>query len=104
PPPLPARECVPPAGEDYRVEPKVTILRPWMLRMAALFDRTVRELIEMLYQLTNNLQKVRKALSPSAFTSEQPTPDAKHAGNRQVGSSVDARPRFDPSPLRQADP
>ena len=49
-PPLTGREFVALAAREYRVEPKVTILRPWMLRMAALFDRTVRELIEMLYQ------------------------------------------------------
>jgi hypothetical protein len=49
-PPLTGREFVALAAREYGVEPKVTILRPWMLRMAALFDRTVRELIEMLYQ------------------------------------------------------
>lgn len=49
-PPPTGKEFIALCARSFGVEPKVRVLRPWMLRMAGLFDRTVRELIEMLYQ------------------------------------------------------
>ena len=38
------------AARAFGVPPRYTVLKPWMLRMVGLFDATVRELPEMLYQ------------------------------------------------------
>jgi nucleoside-diphosphate-sugar epimerase len=48
--PLTGKEFVQLAAEAFGVEPRLTILAPWMIRMAGLFDRTLAELVEMLYQ------------------------------------------------------
>jgi nucleoside-diphosphate-sugar epimerase len=38
------------AARAFGVAPRVTTLAPWMLRLAGVFDTTVRESMEMLYQ------------------------------------------------------
>jgi nucleoside-diphosphate-sugar epimerase len=50
PDPPTGRQFVEMAARAFEVPPKYSILRPWMLRMVGLFDRTVREIPEMLYQ------------------------------------------------------
>jgi nucleoside-diphosphate-sugar epimerase len=50
PDPLTGKQFVEMAARAFGVPPKYSILQPWMLRMAGLFDATVRELPEMLYQ------------------------------------------------------
>jgi nucleoside-diphosphate-sugar epimerase len=49
-PPLTGRQLVALAARILGVEPRLRVLRPWMLRIVGLFDRTVQELMEMLYQ------------------------------------------------------
>lgn len=49
-PPLTGTEFVSVAARAMDAEARLKILRPWMLRMAGLFNRTIAELIEMLYQ------------------------------------------------------
>jgi nucleoside-diphosphate-sugar epimerase len=51
-PPPTGRELVGLAARSLGVEPRLMVLRPWMLRALGLFDRTVAELVEMLYQYT----------------------------------------------------
>jgi len=51
-PPLTGRELVALAARHMGVQPRLMVLRPWMLRAAGLFDRTIAELVEMLYQYT----------------------------------------------------
>jgi nucleoside-diphosphate-sugar epimerase len=49
-PPPTGTEFVALAARALRAEPQLKVLRPWMLRMAGLFNRTIREIVEMLYQ------------------------------------------------------
>lgn len=49
-PPLTGRELVALAAQALGVPPRIKVLSPWMLRLAGLFNRTVHELVEMLYQ------------------------------------------------------
>lgn len=51
-PPLTGQELVALAARSLGTEPRLVVLRPWMLRLVGLFDRTVAELVEMLYQYT----------------------------------------------------
>ncbi len=51
-PPLTGREMVALAARSLNVEPRLQVLRPWMLRGVGLFNRMVAELGEMLYQYT----------------------------------------------------
>jgi nucleoside-diphosphate-sugar epimerase len=44
------REFVEMAAGEFGVQPRYTVLKKWMLRTAGLFDATIRELPEMLYQ------------------------------------------------------
>jgi nucleoside-diphosphate-sugar epimerase len=50
PEPPTGKEFVAMAARAFGVPPRYTVLKPWMLRMVGLFDATVRELPEMLYQ------------------------------------------------------
>jgi len=50
PDPPTGRQFVELTARAFGVPPKYSILQPWMLRMAGLFDGTVREIPEMLYQ------------------------------------------------------
>ena len=43
-------------GKELGVEPTHTVLKKWMLNMAGLFDKTIFESLEMLYQSENNYQ------------------------------------------------
>jgi nucleoside-diphosphate-sugar epimerase len=43
-------EFVQMVARHLNVEPKITILRKWMMKLGGLFDPTIRELYEMLYQ------------------------------------------------------
>ncbi len=73
-PPLTGTEFVRIAARALRVEPRVKILRPWMVRMAGLFNRTIAELGEMLYQyevpyvFDSSKFERRFAFSPTAYT------------------------------------
>lgn len=49
-PALTARQLAEMAAEQLGVEPKVSALAPWMLAAGGVFDRTIKELSEMLYQ------------------------------------------------------
>lgn len=49
-PPLTATEFVGIAARAIGAEARLKVLRPWMLRVAGLFNRTIAELVEMLYQ------------------------------------------------------
>lgn len=49
-PPITMRRFTEIAAREIRAKPKLSVLSPWMLRLAGIFDRTVRELPEMLYQ------------------------------------------------------
>jgi nucleoside-diphosphate-sugar epimerase len=49
-PALTAKEFIHIIAGKLGVEPKYTILRKWMVRLAGLFDRQIREVHEMLYQ------------------------------------------------------
>lgn len=48
--PLTGTEFVSAAARAMGQEARLKILRPWMLRMAGLFNRTIAELVETLYQ------------------------------------------------------
>jgi nucleoside-diphosphate-sugar epimerase len=50
PDPPTGKQFVEMAARTFGVPPKYSILQPWMLRMVGLFDATVREIPEMLYQ------------------------------------------------------
>lgn len=49
-PPISGTEFVALAAKAMGKAPRLRVLAPWMVRMAGLFDRTVRETVEMLYQ------------------------------------------------------
>lgn len=49
-PPPTGAEFVDLAARSLGRQPRLKVLTPWMLRMAGLFNRTIRELVEMLYQ------------------------------------------------------
>jgi len=44
------KEFVQLMAESMKTEPRLTVLAPWMVRLGGLFDKTVSELYEMLYQ------------------------------------------------------
>ena len=44
------REFIQMAAKEFGVAPKYRVLRPWMIRLAGLFDSNIRESHEMLYQ------------------------------------------------------
>ncbi len=48
--PLTGREFIRLAAEAMGSEPNFTVLKPWMIRVAGLFNRTIGELFEMNYQ------------------------------------------------------
>ncbi len=50
PDPPTGREFVRMVGKEFGVDPRYNILRKWMLQAGGLFDPTIRELPEMLYQ------------------------------------------------------
>jgi nucleoside-diphosphate-sugar epimerase len=52
-PALTGRELVALSARSLGVRPRLMVLRSWMLRLAGLFDQTVAELDEMLYQYTS---------------------------------------------------
>jgi len=43
-------------GKELEVEPTHTVLKKWMLSMAGIFDKTIFESLEMLYQSENDYQ------------------------------------------------
>ena len=49
-PPWTGREIVAAAARALNVEPRMMVLRPWMLRLAGIFNGNIRESVEMLYQ------------------------------------------------------
>jgi len=49
-PGITGREFIELAAKETGVEPKFTVLTKWMIRMAGLFDKTISESYEMLYQ------------------------------------------------------
>lgn len=49
-PALTARQLTEIAAEELGVEPKISVLAPWMVSAGGIFDRTIKELSEMLYQ------------------------------------------------------
>ena len=49
-PPWSGRELVAAAARALNVEPRLMVLRPWMLRLAGIFNGDIRESVEMLYQ------------------------------------------------------
>ena len=49
-PPLTIRQFTEIAAQTIDAKPKLSILPPWMLRLAGIFDKTIRELPEMVYQ------------------------------------------------------
>ncbi len=49
-PPLTGTEFIDLAARAFGRQPRVRVLAPWMLRMAAPFNPTIRETVEMLYQ------------------------------------------------------
>ncbi len=49
-PPPTGREFIEMAAREFGVQPKYSILSKWMLRVAGVFDATVREIPEMFYQ------------------------------------------------------
>jgi nucleoside-diphosphate-sugar epimerase len=51
-PPLTGRELVTLAARHLERQPRVMVLRSWMLGLTGLLDRTVAEAVEMLYQYT----------------------------------------------------
>lgn len=53
-PPITGRRFVEIAAEQFDQPGKVSLLKPWMLRTVGLFDRTVKELVEMNYQNTSD--------------------------------------------------
>jgi nucleoside-diphosphate-sugar epimerase len=70
PDPPTGKQFVEMAARAFGVPPKYSVLRPWMLRMAGLFDATVREIPEMLYQNSSPYRfdstKFRKAFGVDA--------------------------------------
>ncbi len=50
PDPLTARAFIEQAAQAFGVKARYRVLRPWMVRVFGLFDRTTSELYEMLYQ------------------------------------------------------
>ncbi len=70
PEPPTGKQFVEMAARAFDVPPRYSVLRPWMLRMAGLFDSTVRELPEMLYQNSSpyhfDSTKFRKAFGVDA--------------------------------------
>lgn len=49
-PPLTGREFVTQAAKAFNAEPKYTLLSKFMIRIAGMFNRDIREIYEMLYQ------------------------------------------------------
>jgi nucleoside-diphosphate-sugar epimerase len=49
-PALTARQLTEIAAEELGVQPRISALSPWMVAAGGLFDRTIKELSEMLYQ------------------------------------------------------
>jgi nucleoside-diphosphate-sugar epimerase len=49
-PPWTGRELVAAAARALKVEPRLTVLAPWMVRLAGIFNGDIRESVEMLYQ------------------------------------------------------
>jgi len=43
-------EFIEKVAREFQVEPQYSVLPKWMLRMAGIFDVTIRESVEMLYQ------------------------------------------------------
>ena len=49
-PPWSGREFVAAAARAFNIAPRLMVLRPWMLRLAGIFNGDIRESVEMLYQ------------------------------------------------------
>ncbi|MGZ4807811.1 MAG: NAD-dependent epimerase/dehydratase family protein [Thermoanaerobaculia bacterium] len=49
-PPLTGTEFIAMTARAMKTEPRLKILRPWMMRVAGLFNRTIGEVVETLYQ------------------------------------------------------
>jgi len=73
-PPPTGAEFVDLAARLLGRQPRLKVLAPWMLRMAGLFNRTIRELVEMLYQyeipyiFDSSKFERRFAFSPTPYT------------------------------------
>jgi nucleoside-diphosphate-sugar epimerase len=72
-PPLTGAEFVDLAARAFGRQPRLNVLAPWKLRMAGLFNRTIREVVEMLYQyeipytFDSSKFERRFAFSPTPF-------------------------------------
>ncbi len=49
-PPINGKEFIEIAAKEIGVKPKYSVLKPWMIKMAGIFDKTIAELVEMNYQ------------------------------------------------------
>jgi nucleoside-diphosphate-sugar epimerase len=70
---LTGKEFIGKVAKEFGVDPRYTILSKWMLQMAGLFNATIRESVEMLYQSTSDYlfesSKFEKAfpLKPTSY-------------------------------------
>jgi len=55
-PPLTGKAIIEIIAKEIGVEPNYMVLKKWMVRMAGLFDKTVFESLEMIYQSENDYQ------------------------------------------------
>jgi len=53
-PPINGKEFIEIAAKEIGVKPKYSVLKPWMVKMAGMFDKTIAELVEMNYQYEYN--------------------------------------------------
>ncbi|MBM2841446.1 MAG: NAD-dependent epimerase/dehydratase [Bacteroidetes bacterium] len=72
---LNGKEFIEKVAKEFGVEPRYSILSKWMLQMAGLFNVTIRESIEMLYQSASDYlfdsSRFEKAFSFKATTYEE---------------------------------
>ena len=72
---LTGKEFMELAAKACGVEPKYTVLKPWMIRMAGMFNHNIKETIEMLYQFDSDYlfdsSKFEKAFDFKATSYEE---------------------------------
>lgn len=53
-PPISGKEFIEIAAKEIGVKPKYSVLKPWMVKLAGIFDKNISELVEMNYQYIYN--------------------------------------------------
>jgi nucleoside-diphosphate-sugar epimerase len=86
PDPPTGREFIAMAAREFGLDAKHSTLKPWMIRLAGLFDPTVRESFEMLYQ--NDSEYLFDSTKFNSTFDFKPTPYAE--GIRQAAAACTA--------------